>query len=63
MSKIYMQVITDQYELPVAVADSIVELSKITGSSYDTIIKTIKRAGKKNRKKYVEVEVNENDWV
>lgn len=31
MRTIYMQVTNDKYELPIAIADSVAELSRITG--------------------------------
>lgn len=37
MAKLYMAVTKDQYELPIAVAGSAVELAKMVGTSADTV--------------------------
>lgn len=51
MNCVYMEVTKDKYELPVAIADTISELSQITGASNNTISSTISH-GKYNKDKY-----------
>lgn len=51
MDFVYMQVTMDKYELPVAIANSLDELSKITGASKNTISSAISHA-KYNKEKY-----------
>lgn len=41
---VYMLTTADKYELPVAVADSIFELARLTGSTFETISKAIDRS-------------------
>lgn len=41
--KLYMKCTTDELELPLAVADSIPELAKMTGNSENTIRSSISR--------------------
>lgn len=57
---LYMETTKDKYQLPVAVADSIKELSLITGVAYNSIASSIsheKRSKKKsNRFHRIEVE-------
>lgn len=60
MQCVYMQVTQDKYELPVAVADSIAELSKMTGKSATTISSTMYYDRKNGRQcKYVKVNIEE----
>lgn len=54
---IYMKVTKDEYELPLAVADSVQHLSEITGDKVNTIFTAIA----KGRKGYVKVEVGNED--
>ena len=58
---IYMQVTTDEYELPVAVANSIGELAEITGFTYNQIATRISwvKSGKIKKKEFVKVEVSD----
>lgn len=62
MSKcVYMEITLDEYELPVAVADSVVELAKLIKISADTIYNVMyhnKVRGLK-RCKYIKVELEE----
>lgn len=59
--KVYMQVTDDEFELPVAVADSSGELAKIVGVSRNSILSAIShvKAGRKKKSRYVSVEVDE----
>ena len=58
---IYMQVTTDEYELPVAVASSIGELAEITGFTYSQIATRISwfKSGKVKKRQFVKVEVSD----
>lgn len=48
--KLYMGVTPDKYELPLFVADSLKELSKISGFDYDSVRHLIsKRSSGKNK--------------
>lgn len=59
--RIYVQVTPDEYELPVAVADSPEELAEITGHTVGTIKTTIsKRKNGKRKGKFLYVEVEED---
>lgn len=61
MRRIYMAVTTDQYELPVAVADTTAELGRMIGKSRNTIESSLSRTrhGEYKRSRYVAVEVEE----
>ncbi len=52
-----MQVTTDQYQLPVAVASTPLELAKLVGTS----VNTIKSCISKGSKKYIRVDVEDDD--
>lgn len=58
---IYMQVAPDEYELPVAVANSIGELAEITGYTYNQIATRISwfKSGKVKKRQFVKVEVSD----
>ena len=60
--KLWMKVTNDKYELPVAVAESIPELAKMTGLSVSSLRSMFcrKRKGVKPCKCYVEVTVDED---
>lgn len=59
---IYMKVTKDEYELPIAVADSVKELSQITGNKSGTIKSSISQAKKNGGKsQYVKVNVEEEE--
>lgn len=55
--RIYMQVTTDKYQLPVAVASTPLELAKLVGTS----VNTIKSCISKGSKKYIRVDVEDDD--
>jgi hypothetical protein len=62
MTKVYMEVSQDRFELPVTVADSVAELARITGTSANTISATISRAAAEGVPcKYVVVEIDDTD--
>lgn len=65
MSKtVYMCVSSDEYELPLAIADTQAELARLRGVHFSTISAALKYASKRphnvNRKhKYIKVEIDE----
>lgn len=73
MSKIYMMVTEDELQLPLAVADTIAELGRITGNSANSICSALchrrkykgafqgKIKDKGSWPKYLEVIVEDND--
>lgn len=63
MSKIYMEVTTDKYELPVAWAKSASELARITRRSKSTIESTLSkiRSGQLHRARYICVELEDDE--
>lgn len=60
-SCVYMQVTPDEYELPVAVANSPKELAEITGFTVNQILGRISqyKSGKIKKRQFVKVEVND----
>lgn len=57
--KVWMEVTKDDLELPVAVAETIEELARITGKSVNNIKSQISKAKKQgSRARYIRVEVN-----
>ena len=61
--KVYMKVTRDRYELPIAIADSVVELARITGSNVVTIRSALchQRSGRNKNSVYQEIEIGELD--
>ena len=58
MQVVYMKVTKDKYELPVAIADSIVELAKILGVKKEHIYDSMSHAKRRgHRSPYVKVEI------
>lgn len=56
---IYMKVSEDKYQLPIAIADTVVELAKMCGTKPNCISSCISHAKKKNNKtSYIKVEVD-----
>lgn len=55
--KLYLKTTKDKYELPVVVAESLSELSKLTGTTKNVISSSIS----KKRRGWYRIEVNEND--
>ena len=55
---VYMEVTKDKYELPLALADSARELSRMTGATKSTIYKSVSRikTGKHKQGRFVKVE-------
>lgn len=63
--KLYMGVTPDKYELPLFVADSLKELSKISGFDYDSVRHLIsKRSSGKNKGiKFIKITIDEEkEW-
>lgn len=59
---VYMQVTKDEYELPVAIADTVAELAMLTGIKPNSISTSISKAKKYKRKsQYVKIEIDEGD--
>ena len=56
----YMEVTTDRYSLPVAVAESISELARLRRVDKSTICRCIKVASGKRPTKYIKVEVSKD---
>ena len=58
---VYMEVTTDKYELPVAMADSARELSRMTGAPISTIYKSVSRikSGEHRRGRFIKVIIEE----
>lgn len=63
MINVYMAVTTDKYELPIAVADTVKELSELTGTSTNAISSAIckKKSGRLSGKKFIRVEIDETE--
>ena len=61
--KLYMGVTPDKYELPLFVADSLKELSKMSGFDYDSIRHRIskKSSGRNKGIKFIRIEFEEKD--
>ena len=59
--KLYLYVTDDRYELPLIVADSVPELSRITGKSINVIHSMISKynKGKIKRSRFLSVELEE----
>lgn len=57
---IYMAISQDKYELPLAVADTVVELAKMLGVSKNTIYSTMSKykAGERKKPKYIKVKID-----
>ena len=62
--KLYMGVTPDKYELPLFVADSLKELSKMSGFDYDSVRHLIsKRSSGKNKGiKFLKITLEEEEW-
>ena len=59
MSKVWMKVTNDEYELPIAVADSVSELAKIVNAKPTHISSAVCHGSKTYLKIEVEDDVNE----
>ena len=58
--RLWLKVTRDEYELPLAVADTSEELSRMLGLKRKSIMKQINKAKNKNRKcQYIVVEIEE----
>ena len=58
---LYMKVTKDEYELPVAVADTKAELARMLGIKRDHVRSAFSHAKKFKNPTYVVVEVEDND--
>ena len=60
---VYMEITLDEYELPVAIADSVVELAKICKTSANTIKSTMSHVknhtSSVKRSKYIKVQIDD----
>lgn len=58
---IYMAVTMDKYELPIALADSAVELAKMCNTSVNNIYSCISKvqSGKYKKSKFIKVKIEE----
>lgn len=62
MTKLWMMVTNDKYELPMAVADSAEELARMTGTTANVIYSAVSHAKKLGYKSiYVKVEIEEGE--
>ena len=64
LKTVYMKVTMDEFELPVAIADSAVELAKMVGVKPNTVLKSIyysKKHGWKSR--YKRIEITEDEQI
>lgn len=61
MKYIYMKVSSDEYELPLVAADTLGELSRLTGASENCIKSAIShvKSGRRKRSIYVKVEIED----
>lgn len=61
--KLYLGVTPDKYELPLFVADSLKELSKMSGFDYDSIRHRISKnsSGRNKGIKFIRIELEEKD--
>ena len=59
--KLYLGVTPDEYELPLFVADSLKELSKISGIDYDSIRNLISKnsSGRNKGVKFIKIIIDE----
>ena len=59
--RIFMEVTTDEYELPVAVADSATALAAIVGNTAKNIRSSAYRSRKGLKRKYISVDVEDEE--
>ena len=59
--KLYLGVTPDKYELPLFVADSLKELSKMSGFDYDSLRYRISKrnSGRNKRVKFIKITIDE----
>ncbi len=55
LKRLYMAVTGDEFELPLAVSDNMLELSRMTGISYIWIRQVVCKGYKANRRKKVKI--------
>ena len=56
---VYMKVTKDRYELPLVVADSVLELARMLGVDRGSIYKCLKRAKHGSKSQYLKILVEE----
>lgn len=61
MSRLYMVVTKDEYEEPLAVAESMAELGRIIGVDKASICRGIQRHKRGGKSKYRMIEVDDDD--
>ena len=62
MSTVYMKVTKDEYELPVAIADSIAELAKMLGVTRQHIYDSMRHTKQRGHKTpYIKVEIEKGN--
>lgn len=62
MATVYMKVTKDEYELPVAIADSIAELAKMLGVTRQHIYDSMRHAKQRGHKTpYIKVEIEKEN--
>lgn len=63
LTRVYMQVTKDKYQLPLAIANTIFELSKITGEQDGTIRTNIRRyeCGEQEYPRFLKVDIDTDD--
>jgi len=59
MNHLYLQITTDQFELPVAVADTVSELSLMTGAGTKHIRSSVSKAKRGAKTKFIKVVFDE----
>ena len=61
--KVYMEITKDEYQLPVAVADTVKDLAKKIGTRANSISSALckQRKGVRIKSRYIEVELDEED--
>lgn len=61
--KVWMAVTRDEYELPIAIADTAEGLAKLVGTTTNAVVSTVShyRKGRKKKCKYYQVEIDEDE--
>ena len=59
MKKLYLKVTDDEYELPVAVADTMPELAEMVGVNHKTVYRGVKRYKQGSASAFIRVEIED----
>lgn len=59
--KLYMEITTDEYELPVAVADTPTDLARLLNVTRSSVWQCLHRNKGIKKSKYIEVEIEEDE--